>query len=168
MKVCRTISVTRSPTAAPPRSAISCAPVSAAGRNWRSGYGRIKPGRSLGRREYLLYRPVTLDCNPVARAGVRPVIPHRVVLDAAIVPERDRILAPAEAALEQRVGHVLVQIVQDAGALVARDAVDVARKTLVDVERLAPGHGVRAHDRVIGPGIALLVLDAVILVLAAV
>src|SRR3954451_8897365 len=102
------------------------------------------------------HRPIALDRDPVARAGVRPVVPHRVVLDAAIVPERDRVLAPAEAALEQRVGHVLVQIVQNAGALVARDAVDVARKAFVDVERLAPGHGVRAHDRVVGVGVALL------------
>src|SRR5205823_1381791 len=73
-----------------------------------------------------LHRAVALDGDPVAGAGVRPIIPHRVVLDAAIVPERDRVLAPAEAALEQRVGHVLIQVAQDAVALVARDAVDVA------------------------------------------
>src|SRR6478672_2686903 len=93
------------------------------------------------------HRPVALHRDPVAGAGVRPVIPHRVVLDAAIVPERDRVLAPAKAALEQRVGHMLVKVAQDAGALVARDVVDVARKALVDIERLAPGDRVRAHDR---------------------
>src|SRR5262245_19899809 len=89
---------------------------------------------------------VALDGDPVAGAGVRPVIPHRVVLDAAIVPERDRVLLPAEAALEQRVGHVLVEIAQDAATLVTRDVVDVAGKTLVDVERLPAGHRVGSHD----------------------
>src|SRR5204862_3374414 len=62
---------------------------------------------------------VACDGYPVSRARVRPIIPHRVVLDAAIVPERDRVLGPAEAALEQRVGHVLVEITQHAVALVA-------------------------------------------------
>src|SRR6476620_1429717 len=105
------------------------------------------------------HRPVALHRDPVARAGVRPVIPHRVVLNAAIVPERDRVLAPAEAALEQRVGHVLVKIAQDAVAFVARQAVDIARKALVDVERLPTGHRMRAHDRVIGGRITFLVRD---------
>src|SRR5260370_25106942 len=49
-------------------------------------------------------RPVALDGDPVARAGVRPVIPHRVVLAAAVVPERDRVFLPAEAALRHEGG----------------------------------------------------------------
>src|SRR5712691_11690917 len=113
-------------------------------------------------------RAVALDGDPVARAGVRPIIPHRVVLDAAVVPEGDRVLAPAEAALEQRVGHVLVEVAQDAVALVARDAVDVAGEALVDVERFLAGHRVGAHDRVVGIGVALLVFDPEIGVLAAI
>src|SRR5260370_35398441 len=113
-------------------------------------------------------RAVALDGDPVARAGVRPIIPHRVVLDAAVVPERDRVRLPAEAALEQRVGHVLVEIAQDAVALVARDAVDVAGEALVDVERLPAGDRMGADHRVVGERVALLVLDAVIGVLAAV
>src|SRR5688500_471864 len=48
-------------------------------------------------------RPVALHGHPEAGAGVRPVVPHRAVLCAAVVPERDRVLAPAEAALKQRV-----------------------------------------------------------------
>jgi CheY-like chemotaxis protein len=47
------------------------------------------------------------------------------MLGAAIVPERDRVLGPAEAALEQRVLAVLIQIGEDRVALVARDADDV-------------------------------------------
>ena len=50
-----------------------------------------------------LDRPLALHGDARARARVRPVIPHRAMLGAAIVPERDRVLAPAEAALEQRV-----------------------------------------------------------------
>ena len=47
----------------------------------------------------LLHRPVALDGDPVAGAGVRPIIPHRVVLAGAVVPEGDRVLPPAEPAL---------------------------------------------------------------------
>src|SRR5262249_27291888 len=115
-----------------------------------------------------LDRVVAFDGDPVARAGVWPVVPHRVVLDAAVVPERDRVLLPAEAALEQWVGHVLEQVSQDAVALVARNAVDIPGEALVDVERLAAGHRMGAHHRVVGMGVALLVLDPVIGVLAAI
>src|SRR5712691_9420078 len=59
-----------------------------------------------------LNRPVALHRDAVAGAGVGPIVPHRVVLDAAVVPEGDRVLLPAKAALEQRVRHVLVEIAQ--------------------------------------------------------
>src|ERR1700733_15537488 len=72
------------------------------------------------------HRPLALDRDAGAGAGVRPVIPHRAVLGAAVVPERDGVLGPAEAALEQRVFAMLVEIGQHRVALVARDAVDVA------------------------------------------
>src|SRR5215468_2966151 len=49
-------------------------------------------------------------CNPVSAARMRPVVPHGAMLDAAVVPEGNGVLAPAEAALEQRVLHVLVEI----------------------------------------------------------
>ena len=66
---------------------------------------------------------------------MRPVIPHRAVLGAAVVPERDRVFGPAEAALEQRIFRVPVEIAQDRVAFVAGDTDDVARKTTVDIER---------------------------------
>src|SRR5665647_2103139 len=93
------------------------------------------------------HRPFALHCHPRARTRVRPVVPQRAVLGAAVVPERDRILAPAEAALEQRIFHVLVEVFQDRAALVAGDADDVAGETAVDVERLLAGHRVGAHHR---------------------
>src|SRR5258708_21112471 len=46
------------------------------------------------------HRPLALHGHPRAGAGVRPVVPHRAVLGAAVVPERDGVFAPAEAALE--------------------------------------------------------------------
>src|SRR5260370_35742137 len=80
-------------------------------------------------------RPFPLHRHAGAGAGVRPVVPHRAVLGAAVVPERDRVLAPAEAALEQRIFRVLIEIVQHRVALVSGDAADVTRKPALDVER---------------------------------
>src|SRR3954466_11968550 len=54
--------------------------------------------------------PFALHGHARAGARVRPVVPHRAVLGAAVVPERDCVLAPAEAALEQRVLAVLIEI----------------------------------------------------------
>src|SRR5258708_31866421 len=125
-----------------------------------------KPQRAPNRG--FLHRPVALDGHPVSGTGMRPVVPHRVVLDAAIVPEGDRVLAPAEAALEQRIGHVLVKITQHAVALVAWNAENAPGKALVDVKRLLAGHRVRAYDRVLGARIARLVGDPIICVLAAI
>src|SRR6185437_14326263 len=86
--------------------------------------------------ENALNRPFALHRNPRAGAGVGPVVPHRAVLGAAIVPERDGVFAPAEAALEQRVFAMLVEIGQHRVALVAGDADEEARKTAIDVKRL--------------------------------
>src|SRR5437763_10948719 len=93
------------------------------------------------------HRPFALHRHAGAGAGVRPVVPHRAVLGAAVVPERNRVLAPAEAALEQRIFGVLIEVVQHRIALVARDADDMARETAVDVERLLAGHRVGANHR---------------------
>src|SRR5229473_4080235 len=115
-----------------------------------------------------LHRPVALHGHPVSGACMRPIVPHRMVLDAAIVPEGDRVLAPAEAALEQRIGHVLVKITQHAVALVAWNAENAPGKALVDVKRLLAGHRMRPHNRVLGAGVARLVGDPIICVLAAI
>src|SRR6266566_10079615 len=96
------------------------------------------------------HRPFTLHRHARAGAGVRPVVPHRAVLGAAVVPERNRVLGPAEAALEQRIFRVLIEIVQHRIALVARDADDVPREAAVDIERLLAGHGMGANHRMLG------------------
>ena len=69
--------------------------------------------------------------DAVAEARLGEVIPQRIVLGAAVVPEGDRVRLPAEAALEQRVLQVLVEIAQDAGTLVVGDADDMAREEAV-------------------------------------
>src|SRR5258708_15427852 len=67
--------------------------------------------RKPGARLRPSHRPLPLHRHPRAGAGVRPVVPPRAVLGAAVVPEGDGGLAPAEAALEQRIFRVLVEIV---------------------------------------------------------
>src|ERR1700693_2143248 len=93
------------------------------GQAWRrsSTYGRahVRPTQS--------HRPLPLHRHPSAGASMRPVVPHRAVLGAAVVPERDGVLGPAEAALEQRIFGMLVEIAQHRVALVTRDADDVTR-----------------------------------------
>src|SRR6185312_3405230 len=113
-------------------------------------------------------RLVPGDGDPVAAAGVGPVVPHRPVLDAAVVPEGDRVRLPAETALEERVFHVLVEVVQDAVALVARHADQVAGESAIDVERLLARHRMGAHHRVDGARILRLLLHAEVLVEAAI
>src|SRR3954470_22388383 len=104
---------------------------------------KLQDRRARSNRAFALHR------DTVAVAPVRPVVPHRPVLGAAVVPEGDRVRLPAEAALEQRVLHVLVEPGQDAVALVARDAEDAGGEAAVDVERLTAGDGVGAHHRVL-------------------
>src|SRR5260370_29587837 len=90
------------------------------------------------------HRPFALHRHPRAGAGVRPVVPHRAVLGAAIVPEGDSVFGPAEAALEQRIFRVLVEIVQYRVAFVAGDADDVAGESPIEGEGvlfLRPGGG---------------------------
>src|SRR5437899_9704668 len=95
------------------------------------GAGRAERQRAPG-----LHRPLALHRDAGTGAGVRPVIPHRAVLGAAVVPERDRVFGPAETALEQRIFGVLVEIGEHGVALVPGDADDVARKAAIDIERL--------------------------------
>src|SRR3982074_686834 len=106
------------------------------------------------------HRPLALHGPPGPGAGVRPVIPHRAVLGAAVVPERDCVLGPAEAALEQRIFRVLIELVQHRVALVTGYADDVARETAADVERITAGYRMGTHDRTFGLRIGRAVGDA--------
>src|SRR5262245_33775299 len=72
-----------------------------------AGYSRLlSEVRTLAVSE----RTLAFHRHPVTRPRVRPVIPHRPVLRAAIVPEGDRIFGPAKPALEKRIFGVLIEI----------------------------------------------------------
>jgi hypothetical protein len=106
------------------------------------------------------YRTVAFDGDAIARARVGPVVPHGAVLDTAVVPEGDGVRVPAETALEERVLRVVVEIAQDAVALVGGDTHDAPREAAIDVKRLLARDRVGPDDRMLGARIALLVLDA--------
>src|SRR5262245_59531841 len=91
-------------------------------------------------------RPIAFDRNSAARAGLRVIVPECLVLDAAVVPEGDRMLLPAEADLEFLARAVLAQKLEDRAALVSRQPVDMGGEMSVDEQRLALGHGMGAND----------------------
>src|SRR5262252_541216 len=70
------------------------------------------------------------------------------MLDAAVVPEGDRMRLPAEPDLEFLARAVLAQIVQDCTALLWCKPIDMGGEVAIDEQRLALRHRMRAHDRV--------------------
>src|SRR5262245_26328608 len=77
------------------------------------------------------------------------VVVDRVMLGAAVVPECQRARLPAEAAGELRLYLVAKQEVEQRGALLGRETLELGGMTGVDIERLAPGFGMCAHDRML-------------------
>src|SRR5215470_570712 len=92
-------------------------------------------------------RPVALDRHAATGSDVGVIVPQCHVLNAAIVPKCDRVGSPAEPHLELRPGRVLEEIIQDGTALLFGKPVDMGRKSLIDEQRLALGHGMSAYDR---------------------
>src|SRR5689334_7013354 len=82
------------------------------------------------------------------------------MLGTTVVPEGDRVRLPAEAALEQRIFHVLVEIAQDSLALVDRHADEARGEAAIDVERFLLRHRMGPDHRMLGPGICRAVLLA--------
>src|SRR4051812_17353215 len=93
-------------------------------------------------------RGAAVELYAEARTHVRPVIPDRLVLRAAVVPEGDRMGGPAESASPLLLVAVLVEVLEDGVAFLARDLVDVRGEVGVDVDdfaagdRVADDHGV--------------------------
>jgi len=81
------------------------------------------------------------------------IIVDGVVQDAAIVPERDRIGLPAEAAGEFGPHCVLSQILQERRAFLFRHVLETHGECRIDIERSAAGLDMSAHDRVLDLGI---------------
>lgn len=84
-----------------------------------------------------------------------PVVPQRPVHHAAIVPERHVVLRPAIADLKFHLLGVLQKETKHGVALVGRQPVDPRREAAIDVERLAPGLGMGARDRMQRRGVDL-------------
>src|SRR5450432_823143 len=82
------------------------------------------------------------------------------MLGTAIIPEGDGVRPPAEAALEQRVLHMLVEIAEDPVALIDGNAGDPRGESAVDVDRLLARDRMAADHRMLGAGIARPVLLA--------
>src|SRR5436190_23603124 len=89
--------------------------------------------------ERLIWR-IASDRHPTAGSRLRIVVPQRLMLDAAVVPEGDRMRLPAEPALEFLPGSKLAQKVEDRAAFFSRQLVDVGGEVAVDIKRLAFCH----------------------------
>src|SRR6516225_1396487 len=62
-------------------------------------------------------RPIASDRHSAAGARLRVIVPQRLMLDAAVVPEGDRMGPPAKADLELLPCAKLAQKIQDCAAL---------------------------------------------------
>src|ERR1700722_7035683 len=88
-------------------------------------------------------RLVATDGHPVTIASLREIIPQRMMLRAAIVPEGNRARLPLEAAHELRRLDVPVQHLKQRSALLLLQLRNVSGEAAVDVKRFPSGHGMR-------------------------
>src|SRR5271166_4058095 len=95
-------------------------------------------------------RPVPGQRDALHDPTLAGVVVHRVVLRAAIVPDRQRSRRPAESAGEFRTDLVAEQEFQQRRALLLRHAGETNRVRPVDIQRLAPGFGMCAYRRMLG------------------
>jgi predicted dithiol-disulfide oxidoreductase (DUF899 family) len=92
---------------------------------------------------------VAREGDPVHHAAVAVVVVDRVVLGAAVVPERERADLPLEAAGEFRLDLVPEEIVEQRRAFLLGHAAKAHGVRDVHVERLAPSFGMYANDGVL-------------------
>src|SRR5476649_1571987 len=99
---------------------------------WRSCRRSTSPSSSASTRPAKSDRHVAADLDAAHQAPERPGIAQRNMLGAAIVPEGDRALLPAEAEGEFRPVAVLHQEVEQGLALGRCHALEAHRVGLVD------------------------------------
>jgi hypothetical protein len=75
------------------------------------------------------------------------------MLRTPVVPERHRVLPPAEAALEVASLNVTKEEAQDRVSLGPRKTYQACRKQLVDEDRLSTGNRMGPNYRMLGPGV---------------
>src|SRR5438105_7801756 len=104
-------------------------------------------------------RPLgAFDKHPIARAHIGPIVPDRVMLGAAIVPECDRMRRPAEAHVPMRPRDMVVKEFQHAAAFGRRYFVNVTGELAIDEQRLAAAFRMTTDDGVNGDRIDIGVL----------
>src|SRR5262249_59758861 len=77
------------------------------------------------------------------------IVVYGVVLDTAVVPERDRIRPPSKATGELRSYRMLIEPTQQRRALLLGHVLEADREVAVYIETLAAGLDMGAHDRVL-------------------
>src|SRR5271166_608045 len=93
-------------------------------------------------------RVAALHLHAVAGAHVGPVVPDRLVVRAAVIPERDRMRGPAETAGPLRLVAMIDQEPQHTLAFKPRQFVDVGGEVLIDEDHLPAGHRMTRDDGV--------------------
>src|SRR5688572_3039450 len=101
-----------------------------------------------------LYGPVAAHLHAVHEALKLPDVVDRDMHGAAVVPDRDRAGLPAEAAGELGARRVPPEELEQRRALLGRHPGETLRVGPIDEQRLAAGFGMRAHDRMLGYGLA--------------
>src|ERR1022692_1227837 len=102
--------------------------------------------RPANRRRYRdLLRPISRQGDAMHDASIAVIVVDRVVEAAAVIPESQGSWTPTESAGEFRPNLVLEQVRQQTLTFLVRHAFEPGGVSNVDVERLAPGFGVRSH-----------------------
>src|SRR5207248_1410572 len=98
----------------------------------------------------MLSRNLRTHRQPPHATSLTMVIVHREVLRATVVPHRERARRPAHAAGEFRPRLLLLQELDERAALRLGHALQADGVAAADVERLASGIGMGAHDGMLG------------------
>src|SRR5262249_30472247 len=91
--------------------------------------------------------PLALYRHAIPFSLIRPIVPDRHVLRAAIVPHRHVVRAPLKARLVPRTLCVLKEELENRFALVFRQTFDLGREGPVDEQRLLSRVAMRPDDR---------------------
>src|SRR5262245_20064224 len=86
----------------------------------------------------------------MAVAPVRVIVPQRMMLSAAVIPERDRVRLPAEARAELGRLDVAEQHGEDRIAFVAAHAENAGGEEAIHEQAFPARDRMRAHHRVLG------------------
>src|SRR4029077_861949 len=96
---------------------------------------------------YLSVERRALDRDAVQEAPLAVIVVQREMPGRAVVPQRQRALAPAEAAGEFRPRRMPVQIFEQRPRLLVGPALETQGEAGIDVERLPAGLRVADDDR---------------------